>query len=271
MAGIVSGKVLDSILVSAAALVLACAIPSCSGVPAGPEGAAKKMLRAYGGSENVERLRSFVGKGFIRDLGSPTVAKSYAFDLYRKGSLYKHKIMSAPKGRLTDVIVLYYDGTTSREWVNGRGTTTIPAMEHGILKYRFPDCILWAQSADRKGEMAPVTKGDNVVRVRYAEGTDIVTLMLDRKSWLVSGVEIATSTDSSASFIESYDHYTEVDGIPFPQEFKATFKGRPYYDYMLSKIELRADLPDSLFRLTAEDSAGVGGPTKDKTPSGPAR
>ena len=112
----------------------------------------------------MARLQSFAAKGFIKDMSSETVAKSYAFDIYRRGNLYKHKVMAAPAGKLTDVIVLYFDGTTSHEWLKGKGVHTIPSMELGLLKYRFPDCIQWAQTAGRTGEILPVKKGDTVVR-----------------------------------------------------------------------------------------------------------
>jgi hypothetical protein len=264
VSGTYSGKLINLMLVSGAAVVLALAIPSCSGVPGSPEGAAKKMLRAHGGSSAITRLDSYAGKGFIRDLSEKDVVRSYAFDVYRKGQLYKHKIMSAPSGKLTDVIVLVFDGTTSREWVSGKGMMTIPAMELSLLKYRFPDVIQWAQGADRKGEVLPAKKGDEVVRLRYKDGDTVVTLAVDRKSGLLDGMEVMSPGDTAASYTESYLHYTDVDGIPFPQEFKATYRGTPYYEYVLSLIELKADLPDSLFRVTAEDSAFATAPKTGK-------
>lgn len=239
-----------------AAVLVAVAIAACSLVPGSAEGVAKKMLRAHGGAAKLARLDSFVGKGFIRDLSSKQVAKSFAFDVYRKGPLYKHKIMSAPGGKLTDVIVLTFDGTTSREWMNGKGTRTIPSMEFGILKYRFPDVIQWVQGADRKGERLPLKKSDKVVHVRYVEGEDVITLAVDRKTWLLDSVKVTNVKDSSFAFSERYQYYSDVDGIPFPEEFRATYQGLTYYDYLLSAIELKTDLPDSLLRLNAADSTG---------------
>lgn len=252
-----SRGVLNSMLLLFAAALAAVAIAACSLVPASPEGVAKKMLRAHGGAAKLSRLDSFVGRGFIRDLSSKMVAKSFAFDVYRKGQLYKHRIMSAPSGKLTDVIVLSFDGTTSREWMNGRGTRTIPSMEFGILKYRFPDVIQWAQGADRKGERLPLKKGDKVVRVRYTAGDDVVTLAVDTKTWLLDSVLVTNAKDSSFTFSERYQYYSDVDGIPFPEEFSATYAGQPYYDFLLSKIEFRTDLADSLLRVNAADSAGI--------------
>jgi len=259
---------MNSMLASAAAVALALVIAACSRVPASPEGAAKKMLRAYGGSEKMARLGSFAGKGFIKDWSSTVEARSFPFDVYRKGMLYKHKIMSAQRGTLTDVIVVYHDGTTSHAWVRGKGVTTVPAMELDLLKYRFPDVIQWVQGADRRGEML---KGEDVVRLRFRDGDDAVTLALDRKSWLLSSVEVASSKDSSAVFLESYDHYTEVDGIPFPQEFKAAYGGDRHYEYMLVSIELEADLPDSLFRVTAADTMGLAKPPAVEKQDAPKR
>jgi hypothetical protein len=248
---------LSSMLFLGAFVLAAVAIAACSVVPASPEGIAKKMLRAHGGAAKLARLDSFVGKGFIRDLSSKVVAKSFALDVYRKGQLYKHRIMSAPGGKLTDVIVLSFDGTTSREWMNGKGTRTIPSMELGILKYRFPDVIQWIQGADRKGERLPLKKGDKVVRVRYTAGDDVVTLAVDTKTWLLDSVLVTNAKDSSFAFSEVYRYYSDVDGIPFPEEFRATIGRQLYYDYLLSAIELRTELPDSLLRVNAADSAGI--------------
>lgn len=259
------------IVASGVTAALTLAIPSCSGVPGSPEGAAKKMLRAYGGQKNAVRLQSYAAKGFIKDLSSETIAKSYAFDIYRKGNLYKHKVMTAPGGKLADVIVMYFDGTTSHEWLRGKGIHAIPSMELGLLKYRFPDCILWAQAAGTTGEVLPVKKGDAVLKIRYTDGPEMVTIALDRKSWLLSGVEVKSTNDTSAVFTESYDHYTDIAGIPFPQEYKATFGGAPYYEYLLSVIDLEADMPDTLFRVTNEDTIEVTAPAKVETQTAPVR
>ncbi len=248
------------------AALLALAFAACSGVPSSPEGVAKKLLRAHGGAEKATRLRSYAAKGFIKDMSSDLIARNFALDVYRKGDLYKHLIANAPGGKLADVIVLYFDGTTSREWLKGRGVHEVPTMELGLLKYRFPDCIQWAQTA--AGELLPVAKQDSVVRVRYTDGPNVVTLAVDRTTWLLSGVEVRSSTDTVAAFAERYDHYTDLAGIPFPQEFKATFRGAPYYEYLLSVIDLEANLPDSLFGVTSEDTIGVtGGAAQPQEPS----
>jgi len=255
---------MNSPLVWIAAFALALSIVACSGPPSNPESAARKMLRAYGGPTKVARLNSFSGKGFIKDWSSETVARSYAFDIYRKGPMYKHKIMAAPSGMLTDVIVVYFDGTAGYAWKSGKGKTSIPAEELGFLKYRFPSVIQWVQGTPGTGEVLPSTKGEDSIRVRYRDGDIAVTLTLDGKSWLLSGVEVKSAQDSSAAFVESYSHYTEVDGIPFPQKFKAQYLGNRYYEYVLVRIDLEADLPDSLLRVNAADSAGIERPKLEK-------
>jgi hypothetical protein len=268
---IFSGNALKTALRFGGAALAAFAIVSCSGVPSSPEGVAKKMLHAYGGSKKVARLQSYAAKGFIKDMSSETIARSYAFDVYRRGILYKHKVMAAPAGKLTDVIVLYFDGTTSHEWLKGKGINTVPSMELGLLKYRFPACIQWAQTAGGAGEIVPVKKGDRVVRVRYTDGSEIVTLSLDRKSWLLSGVSVENTADTNVVFTESYDHYADIAGIPFPQTYRATFKGSPYYEYLLSVIDFDAALPDSLFRVTNEDTIGLYAPASAEKPQAPGR
>jgi hypothetical protein len=271
VSGIFSGNALKTAFRFGGAAFAALAIVSCSGIPSSPEGAAKKMLRAHGGAKKVARLQSYAAKGFIKDMSSQTIARSYAFDVYRRGILYKHKVMAAPAGKLTDVIVLYFDGTTSHEWLKGKGTHSVPSMELSLLKYRFPDCIQWAQTAGGAEEILPVKKGDSVVRVRYTDGSEIVTLSLDRKSWLLSGVSVENTGDTAAVFTESYDHYADIGGIPFPQTYRATFRGSPYYEYLLSVVDLDAALPDSLFRVTHEDTIGLYAPPSEEKPPAPGQ
>lgn len=268
MARRISRSALNSLLFFGGTALAAVALAACSGVPGNPEGVAKKLLSAYGGPDKVARLQSYVGKGFIRDLSSPTIAKSHAFDVYRKGPLYKHKIMSTSGGRLSNVIVFYFDGTTYYRWQSGKGTVTIPKMEVGLLRYRFPDVIRWVQGPDCDCEKPTVEEGAGVVRLRCKEGDSIITLSIDRKSWLLNGVEFRSSKDSSIVFTESYDHYSDIDGIPFPEEFSAAFGHQVYLDYTLASVELTADLPDSLLRVTAKDSMGV---VKGDATEAPAR
>jgi hypothetical protein len=257
---------MNSSLAGIAAFALALSIAACSDLPSSPESAAAKMLRAYGGPAGTARLGTFSGKGFIKDWSSETVARSFAFDIYRKGPLYKHKIMAAPGGALTDVIVVCFDGAASYAWTSSKGRSSIPAEELDLLKYRFPNVLQWIQEAPRTGEVLPSAKGQDSVRVRYRDGDRTVTLTLDRKSWLLSGIEVKNTQDSSAAFVESYDHYTEVQGIPFPQKFKAQYFGNQYYEYVLVRIDLESDLPDSLLRLNAADTVGIERPKLAKQP-----
>jgi len=248
-------------------LFLACALASCSGGVGSPEQAVRKMVRAHGGDKQVARLQTFVGKGFIKDLSSRTVAESFAFDIYRKGPLYKHKITKAPRGTITNVLVLYYDGTTCRQWMNGAGIVEMPPLEVGILRYRFPNVLQWAQEPGRAGELLPADKSESVVRVRYKDGTSVLTLALDKKSWLLSGVEVRDLSDSTFVFNETYEHYFDLDGNPFPASFKATLKSSPYYEFILPTVELKAELPDSLFRVTAQDTSAFVKPAAAEQPS----
>jgi hypothetical protein len=226
------------------------------------------MVHAYGGPKSVARLQTFVGKGFIKDISARAVVESFAFDMYRKGQLYKHKITKAPRGTITDVIVLHYDGTKSYQWISGKGMMEIPPLELGVLRYRFPNVLQWVQEPGRTGELLPAEKKEGVTRLLYKDGTSEVTLTLDRRSWLLSSVEVTDSSDSTFVYREMYDHYFDLGGIPFPAEFKATLKALPYYEWLLPTVELRADLPDSLFRVTAEDTAAFAKKKEVEQPSG---
>ena len=253
---------------NAAPLVLVCAIISCSGSAGSPDKAVRKMVHAYGGPGKVARLQTFVGKGFIKDVSARTVVESFTFDMYRKGQLYKHKITKAPRGTITDVILTYYDGKKSYQWISGKGLRETAPMELGVLQYRFPAILQWVQAPGRAGELLPPGKYQDGVRVRYKDGTTELTLTIDKKSWLLSSVEVKDSSDSIFVYREMYDHYFDLGGIPFPAEFRATVKSLPYYQWLIPTVELKADLPDSLFRVTAEDTAAFAKPKAVEQPAG---
>jgi hypothetical protein len=241
------------------------AVAACAGGVGNPEAMIKKMVKAYGGPGKVHRLQTFVGKGFIKE-PSQAIASSNAFDLYMKGPLYKHKVYRAPGGKLSDVIILCFDGRESHEWMKGRGLKQVPTMELAFSKYRFPAVLEWAQSASLKGEILPSGKRDRDVRVRYRDGDVSVTLDIDRKSRLLNGVELGSASDTSFSYVEAYGNYWNVDGIPFPGTFKASFKGQPYFDYVFPFVELGAQLPDSLFKVTEADTAAITAASKAAPP-----
>jgi len=234
------------------------AVAACGGNVKSPEGAIGKMTRAYGGAEKIARLQSFVGKGFMKDL-SQDIATSNAFDVFVREGRYKHKIYRAPEGVLVDVVVLWSDGKEAHQWSRETGVQRAPLLDIQYMKYRFPGVLEWVRSAKPAGEVLPAKKEDAQVRVRFREGDVAVTLGVDRKTWLLSEVDIRSASDTSFSFVERYEHYFAVDGVPFPGTFTATYKGAPYFDYVLPAVEIGAELPDSLFSVTAADTAALKG------------
>jgi hypothetical protein len=253
-------------LIPAAALVAALAIVSCSGVPKSPAQAIRKMVHAHGGRKNVSRVQTFVARGFIKDLSDNVVVESFAFDMYRKGEFYKHVITRAPRGTVTQVIVMYYDGKNNYQWINGKGLREVAPMEVGVLRYRFPMVLEWLRSSGLTGELLPYNKKEGLVELRYKDGNDVVTVMLDGKSGLLSGVEVRDLADSTFMYREVYEEYFDLGDIRFPSRFKATLKNLPYYEFLVPTVELKTDIPDSLFRVTAEDTAAFVKPVETKEP-----
>lgn len=238
------------------AALAAAAVVSCSGEPGGPAGAVEKMTKAHGGLAAVGRLGSFSAHGFIRDLSDTVVARSNSFDLYRSGNRYKHVVLMAPAGTLAGLIVLAHDGASTVEWTSRGGSRRVAANELAMLPYRFPAVIAWAKAHAAAGTIVGgKEKTDREMRIRYALGDSILTISIDRRNWLLAGVELASSSDTAAGYGERYDTYMEVDGLPFPARFTGSFRGARYYEYLLSTVQLRSEMPDSLLRLNAADTA----------------
>lgn len=243
-------------VVTALAVLAAAAIVSCAGEPKGPAGAVEKMAKAHGGLEAVGRLGSFSAHGFIRDLSDTVVARSNSFDLYRSGNRYKHIVLMAPAGTLAGLIVLTHDGASTVEWTSRGGSRPVAANELAMLPYRFPAVIAWAKAHAASGTIVGgKEKADREMHIRYALGDSILTLSIDRRTWLLSGVDLASASDTAAGYGERYDTYMDVDGSPFPARFTGSFRGVRYYEYLLSTVELRSEMPDSLLRLNAADTA----------------
>ncbi|MCK4237040.1 MAG: hypothetical protein KAX38_07955 [Candidatus Krumholzibacteria bacterium] len=252
------GRLLKVIFSGYLILILAvCFLFSCSGRVDRPEVAVKKMICAYGGAEKIDFLTNYVGKGFMKNLSSKSVVSHYPFDLYQKDHLFKNRFVKVTRGKVTDIRVTVFDGREAYQWQYGEGKKDVPMWEFAILKYRFPLVLKWLRDSRAKGEIITDAGVEGVCRMRYLDGDDIVTFSLDDKSWLLKEVEIQSATDSAFVYSEAYSDYRDMDGIPFPNRFTGTFKGQPYYEYFIPVIEYGVDLPDSLFKVTAEDTAEI--------------
>ncbi len=230
---------------------------SCSQTPRDPERIVRKLVHAHGGRGKIERLQTFTGKGFIKDLSDTVVVKSNAFDVYRSRERYKHLILRTAGGRLGDVIALCRNAEGTWTWRTRGGLMRVSPMELELIRYRFPMVLSWVQEKGRSPELLAGEASDRDLRVRYRVDDVELTLAVDRKTWLLDGVEIRTSADTTFLFAERYDAYMDLDGIPFPQRNTATYRDMPLYEYVLSNVELRSDLPDSLFTLTGADTVRV--------------
>lgn len=252
-----SDRTMKRIGVAAALAALAAAtVASCSGEPGSPAGAVEKMVKAHGGLDGAARLGSFEGHGFIRDLSDTVVARSNAFDLYRSGGRYKHVVLMAPGGTLAGAIVLAHDGASTVEWTSRGGARSVSGNELAVLSYRFPAVIAWAGAHASSGSIVGERgKADPEMRIRYALGDSTLTIAIDRRTWLLAGVALASASDSVPGYGERYGDYTDVDGVPFPTRFTGSFRGVRYYEYLLSTVDLRPGMPDSLLRLNAADTA----------------
>jgi hypothetical protein len=257
--------------VALAALASAAAILSCSGTVTNPRDAVKRMVRAYGGPANIAKLQSYIGRGFISDRTNDVVAQNHPFDIYRKGSLYKHKVMAVNRGKLTDVMVLFADGTKGWHWMSRGKTMAVPPAEVAVQRFMFPQVLEWLEEPGIEGEVVTPDTLAGICRLRYAVGDTIVTVELDSKTWLLAFVDIRSTADSSIAYTEAYGYYRDVDGIPFPNGFKGYYRGMLYYDYLIPSVTLGADIPDSLFDLLASDSAGIYKPEQQKKTEAAAR
>ena len=241
---------------AAAACALAALLASsCSDAPRNPERAARKLVQAHGGARRIERLGTFTAKGYMRELTDTVVVKSNAFDVYRSGERYRHVMTRTSGGGRGDIIVHWHDAGGTWEWSSRGGLRSVSPMELGLLRFRYPLVLSWIGEEGRAPEALETGPADRELRLRYRHADMLLSLVVDRTTWLLDRVEIRSTTDTTFLFRERYDAYMDLDGTPFPQRHAATYNGQPLYEYLLSVVELRGDLPDSVLTLARADTA----------------
>jgi hypothetical protein len=214
----------------------------------------KRMVKAHGGAEKIAVVQNYMGRGFMKNLGSTSVAQSDPFDIYRRGPLYKNRVVKLGEGKAVRVGLTIFDGSEGYQWRYGTGKRPVPAWQFEIMRYLFPMVLEWVRQNNLGGEIVTGEHEYNIERVRFESGDNIVTVTVDDRTWLLKHVLITSVSDSAFSFSEAYDNYREVEEVPFPGRFTGTYRGRPYYEYFIPVIEYGLELPDSLFTVTAEDT-----------------
>ncbi|MBU8922532.1 MAG: hypothetical protein KOO63_12005 [Bacteroidales bacterium] len=245
-----------------AALVIlvlsALAFASCSGRPDNPEALYDKMLDAYGGEDGVNRIISFSGKGFMKKLPMIHVAESYPFDFFQNGLLTKSKMMDVRNGQLFDMRIIVSDEEKSYQWSYLAGNLLVSNWEREMIKYRFPYILKWIGDRAHEGEIIlPVGEGNGFYGLRFQSKTDIITLGIDEKTFLLRDVTVTSLADSSFNSRDVYSDFLKVEGTWFPARFTGFFDRILYYQYYLVKIDLDAELPGESFAVTPDDTMGI--------------
>lgn len=236
------------------AAVVCLVMVSCSAGVREPDDVVDRMIGAYGGSGNLPLLANYTGKGFMKQIPLGHVAISHPFDVYQKGMLYKTKTWRIENGIPVDLQVLAVNDTEQVRWSRSGGFAPAPAWEVDLLRYRFPLVLGLLDEGGLEGEMIESPENDGALRIRIARGDDLLTIIVDGKTWLLREMILESAEDSLFRFSEHYGDYREVDGIMFPNRFSATFRGLPYYEFLIPTIELGADLSDDLFTIMPEDT-----------------
>lgn len=226
---------------------------SCSGDIA-PDKAVDRMIRAYGGGEGVARLNSYIGSGFWKQVPLINVAVNYPFDVYQQGGRYKTVMWDVKEGVAGDMRLLLINETDRILWTHSEGFMEFPEWEAAILRYRFPLVIARLLSPGLPVRRDESELHDGRYRLSFQEGDDLLTLVLDDRTWLLQEMHLENLSDTTLIFREFYGDYRRVDGIWFPNRFSATLRGREYYEYLIPVIEIGAEFPDDFFVLSANDT-----------------
>ncbi len=230
---------------------------SCSGNVSSSDEAVERMIEAYGGTESVKALMNFSAKGFIKDLKSKSIAKSYPFDVYQKGRSIKHHIMMVEKGNYVGTRIIIFNGQDGYQWNPSTGRMDLENWFTGTLPFKFPRVLDWVSDPGLRGELMEEGREEGKQKIRFLDSGATVILTLDTDSWLLEGVKVTLQSDTVLVFEELYDNYREVDGVPFPGRFTGIILGDKVYEYFLPTIEYGIELPDSIFTVMVRDTSGI--------------
>lgn len=240
---------------------------SCSGTPKNADDVIGRMIDAYGGPGKIEMLKSFTGKGFLRDQLGQSVIRYWPYDYFQRDTMVKTKVALLEKGIPYNIRFITFDGLNLRAVDKNNDAFYNPMTEYSMIKYRFPLVFDWLRSTELEAKLIDNGDESGVCRIEYLDTYNVLEIGVDRESWLLRHVRFEDRSDSLKAFRETYSDYWEVDGIPFPSRFTAKLSDvRPYYEYYFTRIELDVDLPDSTFILSEEELALI--PPKGTKPVG---
>jgi hypothetical protein len=250
-----NSRALKAVLIFAV-LCIACAV-SCGGGVDDGKAVLRRMVNAHGGGTKIDDVQNYIGRGFMKDIANRNVARSDPFDIYRKGPLFKNRIVKIRAGEPVSVGLTIYDGREGYQWQYGVGARPVSPWQFEIMRYLFPQVLKVVHDSEPPVELVTGEHEYGVERIRFTRDDNIVTIGVDDQTWLLKDVRITSVSDTAFSFSEDYRDYREVDGVQFPGRFTGQHRGRPYYEYFISVIEYGIDLPDSLFMVTADDTMAV--------------
>jgi hypothetical protein len=240
---------------------------SCSGTPGDADDVVDRMIGAYGGPEKIELMKSFVGKGFLKDQLGQAVIRYWPYDHFQRDTMLKTKVALIDKGVAYNIRFVAYDGLNYRIVNKNGDLLERPPVEVSLIKYRFPLIFDWLRNAELEGDLKDNGDESGICRIEYPGPVYSIEIGVSRDDWLLQYVRFENLKDSTRVFSETYSDYWEVDGVPFPSRFTGKFQNiMSYYEYYFVKIELGADLPDSTFILSEEELAMI--PEKGTGPAG---
>ena len=247
--------------------VIAAILFSCSGTPRDADSVVDRMIDAHGGPKKLELLKSFAGKGFVKDQLGQSVIRYWPYDHFQRDTMVKTKVALMDKGVAYNIRYTVFDGLNYRIAEKKNDMMYMSPVEIVLIKFRFPLIFDWLRNSELEGKLTDNGDESGICKIEYLDPNNVIEIGVDRKNWLLRYVRFEDRVGSMKSFKETYSDYWKVDGVPFPSRFTGNFMDvRPYYEYYFVKIELGADLPDSTFILSEEELAVI--PEKG---TGPAR
>lgn len=225
------------------------------------------MIGAYGGPGKIELLKSFIGKGFIKDQLGQSMIRYWTYDHFQQDTMVKTKVAFTEKGIPYNIRFTTFDGLNYRIAEKNGDQFYRLTTEYVMIEFRFPLIFDWLRSTDLEGKLTDNGNESGICRIEFIDEYNIIEIGVNRENWLLQYVHFEGRPDSTKVFTETYSDYWKVDGIPFPSRFTAKFrKMRSYYEYYFTKIELGVDMPDSTFILSEEELAQI--PSKGTKPVG---
>jgi len=211
------------------------------------------IVSAYRGDSGIESILSYTGRGYLKVLPVGNKVENLHLDLFQDYRKYRVQYVDVFKGDVVDKWIWINNGSQRRVWATAPEMVNRPELEYRYLDYRFPMLLDWMRKYEGEAE---VNKKDDSYILEYQLAELVLKVTVGRKNRYIRRIDIEDRRNDLV-FSEDYTDYRRIEGIPFPNRVRKSINSEPYCEFFTPVIRYGESPPDSVFAISAADTAGV--------------